>query len=576
MVYYCDFGWFIIVLNYLKHVLTQLITTPFSRSSISGGTFFRETPAMRSTSVWARNLHLASFQESINEISRSTTELQRVTTVADQSQNGKHKKNWESNEKQNEKNENVLRVFSDEWYIYHNTDFGNLKWLLPRWIVCTILLIVFNLVLFYCGLNGIFGFSLMGSMMTDAICVSFVALSIGVVWYKTPLFSDYFEIRNEMKYLAITLISVGIMYFIFSVFLIIFNQFIFLYLILFITNIALTLVVLFSTKWVLLQIENKQKSVFSPRGDNISCCKTALRLIGCNNCCQMLKFQRWPSHVSTQVHVQKAMSRTAGNDNNELQIATKKAAKQKKTSVGIGLTGVIADEQGLDGFMSHLIKEFSIENGLFLIEATQYQQHYKQKFRLLSENTCTNNDNNYDGNITRVVTMSSSIGDITNISGIVRLKSETIGDHDNCIEKDYPRQVTKSLSLSSNSRKRKRTKPLMFCQSVPKSTIVYGDLEEHIVLKAVKLIEKYVLDSAQFSINISSRTRVELKKFHAMMVNNRIDDPDNHPMLKNEYLACIFDQCIWEIFILLGDSFSRFEKTKVKMHMPSILSFIQL
>jgi len=83
------------------------------------------------------------------------------------------------------------------------------------------------------------------------------------------------------------------------------------------------------------------------------------------------------------------------------------------------------------------------------------------------------------------------------------------------------------------------------------SAIVFDD-EMTLHEKVEKLIEKYILNSAEFQINISYNVFWNLKSF--------VDDKEKLQTLDNVKLSNVFDDSLKQIYALSGDSYSRFKR----------------
>ena len=274
-----------------KKQWTQLITSSYSEES----NFLRQTPAMRSASIWTKSLEMPEFQASIKKISDATVGLiqtrsnsnhgsiisnsgplttkmskisengiktsEKIESVWNGSQMGNDEKK-SANSQPNTAEKQILQIFSDEWYIYNNQTYGNQMWLLRRISIIVICLVCFQLGSLYIGVNELFGWSLMSFMFIDAcVMIIIIALTFGI-WKKTPVFNDYFQLRKEMKYIGFTgLIAIGI-YIIFTILLIVSNEYIFFFAILLDGCFSWTTIALFTTKWVLIQIKFENETKF--------------------------------------------------------------------------------------------------------------------------------------------------------------------------------------------------------------------------------------------------------------------------------------------------------------------------
>merc|ERR1712228_196559 len=167
---------------------------------------------------------------------------------------------------------------------------------------------------------------------------------------------------------------------------------------------------------------------------------------------------------------------------------------------------ILENKHGFEGFARHLVKEWCLENLLFLIETQQWinQLFLKEEYKDIERN--------------RLV--------------------------------------------------------LNFCDDAPKSRIlmtVYseGDEMENEYMQSIKLFEKYISNSGQFSLNLDYRSRAKLYfEFGASDCgNNEQNEEDMLKFMKEtnvsrEVLVKIFDSARDDMFGLLIQSLNRYQLTE--------------
>ena len=152
------------------------------------------------------------------------------------------------------------------------------------------------------------------------------------------------------------------------------------------------------------------------------------------------------------------------------------------------------NKEYIDEFFNHLLKEFSPENLLAVIELEQYRNYCINK---LDENNELNIKNKY--------------------------------------------------SIPS---------------SLPKSFIVYDD--NSINKKYQLLCEKYILNDAEYCLNISYECRLNLIKIYQKSKIESINKMDNKDII------CVFDETIKSMVILMQDSLTRWRKTQEFKSLESV------
>eukprot|EP01083_Nonionella_stella_P198833 729701_1 len=151
-------------------------------------------------------------------------------------------------------------------------------------------------------------------------------------------------------------------------------------------------------------------------------------------------------------------------------------------------------------FMQHLIKEFSMECLLALIEFHQFRSHVMERFHLCEE--------------TETTTSRVNIAFSENVPKSDIVYTQELQDN----EKDDDAYV--------------------LCK-----------------LKACKLYHKYIKNGAEFEINISHRSRVGLTQ---LMANQEIWISEENGMKESD-LATVFDGAMLEMITMLNFSLTRFK-----------------
>eukprot|EP01084_Bolivina_argentea_P319880 554879_1 len=195
----------------------------------------------------------------------------------------------------------------------------------------------------------------------------------------------------------------------------------------------------------------------------------------------------------------------------------------------LGLQQILSDKHGFNEFARHLTKEFCLENLLFIVETQQWLQSLaKNENYLYIVNDSINNKK----------------------KGSLTLKLE------------FPDSAPKSRILQNNS-DINNTHNIENKENENKMDL--PSFSEY--LQCVELFNKYIRNSAYFSVNISSRTRDELYEIFGF--NDSSVRPDIYQMtrilndnkMSKEKLFNLFEAPRKQIFQLLMYTYSRFKQT---------------
>lgn len=186
----------------------------------------------------------------------------------------------------------------------------------------------------------------------------------------------------------------------------------------------------------------------------------------------------------------------------------------------VTMLDVLSSPEGFDLFLLHILKEFSTENMLAVIEFTQFQQYFND------ESVWDRMDNEELS-----LQISMSVYESSAIPTMAPLSSG-------------------SASTKERGMKSERAK-VRLPQHVPSSLVVHSD--ESIIDKVKALVEKYIVVGSKFELNLSGHLRaVTIKKYQQMILGE----------LEEEEGRFIFDDAKNEIMRLMDDSFRRFKTTQ--------------
>ena len=187
------------------------------------------------------------------------------------------------------------------------------------------------------------------------------------------------------------------------------------------------------------------------------------------------------------------------------------------TTQYLSLSRILRQKMSFDAFMSHLMKEFSSETLLCILECLQFKAmikalNYKRKTH--QQNVCDTDDDDED------------------------LLTNYVGFHDFLLLNE----ALFDVSLPEEE------------EEMPQSVIVY-DSDCKVEQRAQRLIEKYVYSpngNCIFEINISSSCKYEMIKKAAAL---------DETVFNLQDLYDLFDAVLLELLRLLNDSHSRFMRT---------------
>ena len=198
----------------------------------------------------------------------------------------------------------------------------------------------------------------------------------------------------------------------------------------------------------------------------------------------------------------------------------------------LSLARILSSRVSFNAFMSHLLKEFSSENLLCILECWQFKSMVNDKNQ--------ENEIKFNGNSTPSSTIDNTSKNEDNNNNV----DEIAGDN-----------ATKYISfheLLLNEALKQYTFPSK--DDIPQSIIVY-DNKMTIEEKATKLINKYVYSpkGCLFEVNISSPCKYSM--IRKSMEINEIE-------MTLQQLYDLFDEMILELIRLLNDSHVRFLQTE--------------
>ena len=261
------------------------------------------------------------------------------------------------------------------------------------------------------------------------------------------------------------------------------------------------------------------------------------------------------------------------------------------------LIKILQDNDAFKLFMNHLNKEFSIENGLAIIEFTQFQELVKQKYdkndilmsrsrsrsRLPSmkksassaklaqfvsgtmarftDNNSTKRLKSIERNLQLDIESDHTVNKKQHNSDGMIIIDEAVSspDIDDDIEiifnetKDDDPNADNKDNNHDNNNKEKYGEYEVFLDlpsSLPKSLIIWNDEKEDLELKVIKLCQKYIYHNADHELNLSSKQRKTI-----------MDQVTNINVITSYQIHHIFDAPIKSLLHLLNDSLTRFTDT---------------
>ena len=188
---------------------------------------------------------------------------------------------------------------------------------------------------------------------------------------------------------------------------------------------------------------------------------------------------------------------------------------------GRRLVDVLSDPEGFNFFVMHLMKEFSTENVLAVVEMTQYRLYY--------QNMEWNSDL---------------------ISRPIQVYSNGYNGHNAYNGHNGYNGSNGAMSPFHDNNARNRL--MQIPEHVPKSEVLY-DWELEMVDKVRHLVEKYIEEGARFQLNISGMERKEVLDKYQQLILGTMGE------IEGQY---IFDSVRNSIMNLMGDSLRRFETTR--------------
>eukprot|EP01084_Bolivina_argentea_P011741 21971_1 len=397
----------------------------------------------------------------------------------------------------------VLKYINDEspqnnWYIINKQKYGRFKTVLklfsiPYLLSCFIMCIVY-------GVTG--GYYVEFEIINPIILLTPIIVA-AIIWNKTPVFNDFFRILTEMRFAIIGGFLGGLIYEFSNIIYALLSTYyhvdalIFHRLAYFVMIILLGHTNLFMTFWVL-----HHSGLIDTKKTNKH-----------NKCCRFRSNAL--SHVELLIDTRKSI---------DLNLFAK-----------VTLVDVLSDRNGFDLFVMHILKEFSTENILAVIEFTQFRDFYDDHlWDLIDE---------YDGygynepNARNTISLNISILD--SISTTVH----------------KPRRSTNNTHFKAPIipiPKRKRTKKIKLPAHVPKSMVVYDECLG-MIDKVKALVEKYIVIGSKFELNISGGLRELTVSKYQQMIFGELDEEDG---------LYIFDDVKNCIMKLMSDSFTRFQTTE--------------
>eukprot|EP01083_Nonionella_stella_P046685 124990_1 len=336
---------------------------------------------------------------------------------------------------------------SEKWYIEHRPTYGNLSFLFKRVVICTCIISPASLTFVFMFEFGVTDMSyelFLNLIVFSTVIGTLVYLSV----YKIPNFQDNIYLSQEAKAVAYTWIITWLIYAT--------NQLITVFVGVHLINrllidlsstVAIASCPFVSTYWVLKRITESELA----------------------------------NAINT--NLTESQSHSHGDD-----------YRNRDGSVGMQIVDILQDKRLIDLFVQQMIKEFSVECVLSLIEFQQFKAFAMDKLKINRADYATNE---------------------------------------------------KSNAL------------ITFPDGVPLSDIVYGEETESepmatLKIKAHKLYLKYIADASEFEINISWRRRAHLH--HLMGDYDQWMAQD----IEAIELVSLFDAAEWSMLVMLIDARKRF------------------
>ena len=404
------------------------------------------------------------------------------------------------------KTSNVLQYINDSklprhrQYAVNKSKYGNIRGALRLFAVPYLVSSAIA-----CSVYGVFGGYQWQFETVNPILLCIPLAVSQLIWVKTPKFNDYFKIRKEVLGASIGGVIGIICYAAASIGYVVLAAYSIDGLVLQRLSCLILIALLghtnlFMTMWVLRNsgrhaLDTQHAMNRMNRSIDHEVDQTAykrmetLQAIGCCGCCR---------RIHPLSHCELLLDISFDAD------ASRTDSKRTK------LIDVLSDREGFDLFVVHLLKEFSTENVLAVVELTQYRTYYQD----------------VDWGLDYLL-------------------------------RDRPKQ-SQSLRMSNGG-----NRLIQIPEHVPRSEVIHDD-ELEMVDKVRYLVEKYIVEGARFQVNISGIQRQEtMDKYQQLILGTMLE-------MEGQY---IFDSVRSSIMVLMGDSLRRFETTKEYKMLKSKLKY---
>ena len=213
----------------------------------------------------------------------------------------------------------------------------------------------------------------------------------------------------------------------------------------------------------------------------------------------------------------------------------------------IGLNEIISHKKGIDIFMHHLAREFSVECLLSIVEFIQFQNYIFQETRRIQNERKKKMDNNNNDNNNKLEILNDIVQEME--SKLLQIKFQIRLPH-TIPNSDAFDQVLICNDESSNNNNNNNNNN----SNKNNDDISY---ESILILNgkkiAYKIYKKYVKVGADYEINIQSRTRkrlmTQIDNYFAWINDKNVDIVS---------LFYLFEQCFKEMIALLNGCLTRF------------------
>eukprot|EP01084_Bolivina_argentea_P095142 171058_1 len=372
------------------------------------------------------------------------------------------------------KNENSNQSF----FIKYKSTLGSIyyiyKWFILIWFLSVILVIIILLTIdFY------------HSSLCDSIIFVLTCILLAIFWLNTPMFHDQFLIRTEIKYILLVYALILIHYIIYTITGLVFHE---TFISWFITHCFTTIfIAIFNTFSLIWPIYKYTKMRYKSKHNIDESVVSSYAMSGVNDINNNDIGNSFTLSLQNLPPITDEMERERSNDPMYIQVK---------------ITDIIKEEIGFNAFIKHLMKEFSIENILAVVEMTQFKQRFnkilKTKQKLKQKNSANmdhERNSSLMGNVANKL-RNSLREKMFDVMQLTQTKSDTSEKEEEEYNDEYDGNDNDNINNNLSVKHRTSQKILIDIRSdiielplkLPKSTIVWNNYGEENSMNECKKI----------------------------------------------------------------------------------------